>query len=182
MRPFFRHLVASAAVAAAALVVASPLSAAATLTGHAKDLFDVSLSWQDQFWDEKAGYLITADLTLPGRWDTRQTAWYSVGLLYRNQDGDVARAKRIINQIIDMQYTEPGNAWYGTYQQSPEEPLPGTSIYAASAYDSYDPNWRDFISTAWIVAIEEFSGRLGGDLVDKMVASMKVSALGALTR
>ncbi|KAI9362886.1 hypothetical protein DFJ73DRAFT_792903 [Zopfochytrium polystomum] len=181
-----RFLGPAAATAAAATVLFAgyfPASvSAATLNNHARDLFDASLSWQDQFWDERAGYLVTADLTLPGRWDTRQTAWYSVGLLHRNKGSDAARARRIINNIIDRQYTVPGNAWYGTYQQSPEEPLPGSPQYAASIYNSYDPNWRDFISTAWILAIEEYSSLLGADLVSKMVASLKTSALGALTR
>ncbi|KAI8814996.1 hypothetical protein BJ742DRAFT_781863 [Cladochytrium replicatum] len=172
-----KSTLAAIVVALAAVVSARPFLAPAT-----QSLFDASMNWQDQFWDERAGYLITADLTLPGRWDTRQTAWYSVGLLHRNLWGDVARAKRIINAIIDRQYTQPGNAWYGTYQQSPEEPLPGSPIYAANVYNSFDPNWRDFISTSWIVAIEEYSDLLGTSLVNKMIQSMKTSALGALSR
>ncbi|KAJ3353024.1 hypothetical protein HDU83_007398 [Entophlyctis luteolus] len=155
---------------------------AVSMNSYAQNLFEETLAWQDEFWDEAAGYLVTADLTLPGRWDTRQTAWYSTGLLARNGTGDVARAKRIINQVIDMQYTTPGVAWYGTYQQSPEEPLPGTSLYGTEVYTNFDPNWRDFICTSWIIAIEEFSDLLGDDLVEKMVSSMNISALGALTR
>lgn len=32
----------------------------------------------------------------------------------------------------------------------------GTSAYGPVIYDTWDPNWRGFIGTAFIIALEEF--------------------------
>lgn len=45
---------------------------------------------------------------------------------------------------------------YGTYQQSPEEPLVGSATYPASIYHTWDPNWRGFVGTTFVMALEEF--------------------------
>lgn len=115
--------------------LATPLDARASVSmnEYASDLFTSSMSFQvrrhaslscyyrrsrtsplqDQYWDESAGYLVTAASDGNGRWDTRQTAWYAVGLLARNGNGgqDVQRAIGIFERVIEGQYVEPGNAW-----------------------------------------------------------------------
>lgn len=37
--------------------------------------------------------------------------------------------------------------WYGTYKLSPDapEPTPDSPLYPPSIYDTYDPNWREFV-------------------------------------
>lgn len=127
---------------------------------YAQDLFNQSMSWQDTYWDEKAGFLISADHTLPGRYDTRQSAWYVVGLVARNGEGDVERAERIIANLHKSQYKDPSLMSYGDIQQTPSEPSPQDDIYEVKIYSSYDPNWRDFIGSAFVVILAEYKDRL----------------------
>ncbi|KAG0672440.1 hypothetical protein C6P40_003124 [Pichia californica] len=131
-----------------------------TLSNYAQDLFDTSLAWQDEFWDDDVGYLITADNTLPGRYDSRQSAWYAVGLVARNETGDIERAERIIANLYKGQYKDPSALWYGDIQQAPDEPTPQPGIYASDIYNSWDPNWRDFVGTAFMIILSDYSDRL----------------------
>ncbi|KAL1634228.1 hypothetical protein SLS58_010772 [Diplodia intermedia] len=68
-----------------------------------------------------------------GPWSVRFTAWYTVGLLKRNQGDDVVHAKAALRNIFDStlnahveirlacQYTEQfDSAWYGTFKLSPD--------------------------------------------------------------
>lgn len=102
---------------------------------HADNMFNTAIEWNDGYWDEDAGYLIAA-ASNAGRYDTRHTAWYATQLLARNGPGDVSRAVRIFDNIISGQYLNPAWQWYGDYQHSPSEPLPGTSEYDTGPYDS----------------------------------------------
>jgi hypothetical protein len=45
---------------------------------------------------------------------------------------------------------------YGDYQKYPEEPYVGSPVYAPDIYNSWDPNWRGFIGTTLIIAMEEY--------------------------
>ncbi|QRV83139.1 hypothetical protein RhiJN_11155 [Ceratobasidium sp. AG-Ba] len=144
------------------------------LSDHAQELFDLAMTYNDNGWDPIRGET--------GAGSARATAWYAVGLLARNEGLDVAVAHDIISREIDAQYTVPGNAWFGTYKKTFQEPIPGTSQYSASIYNSYDPNWREFVGTAFILAIEEYSNLLGKALVNRMLASLKLAVLGGLTR
>ncbi|RGP73149.1 hypothetical protein FLONG3_6465 [Fusarium longipes] len=55
-----------------------------------------------------------------------------------------------------LRHETRSSAWYGTYQMSPEEPLVGSPSYPAAIYNTWDPNWRGFIGTTFIMALEEF--------------------------
>lgn len=144
------------------------------LSDNAQELFDIAMTYNDEGWDSIRG--------ATGAGSARATAWYAVGLLARNDGSDAATARDIIEREIDAQYIVPGNAWYGTYKKTFEEPIPGTAQYPATIYNSYDPNWREFVGTAFILAIEEYSDLLGKSLVNKMLVSLKHAVLGGLTR
>ena len=45
---------------------------------------------------------------------------------------------------------------FGDYQKYPEEPYVGSPVYAPDIYNSWDPNWRGFIGTTLIIAMEEY--------------------------
>lgn len=66
---------------------------------------------------------------------------------------------------------------YGDYQQEPEEPTVGTSVYPAKIYNSWDPNWRGFIGTAFIVGLEEF-----GHLITPNVTTLLLESLYNATK
>ncbi|KAB5592449.1 hypothetical protein CTheo_4096 [Ceratobasidium theobromae] len=148
------------------------------LSKNAQEIFDIAMTYNDDGWDSIRG--------TTGAGSARATAWYAVGLLARNEGSDTAIACDIIEREIDAQYIVPGNAWYGTYKKTFEEPIPGTAQYPATIYNSYDPNWypaqREFVGTAFILAIEEYSSLLGKTLVDRMLVSLKHAVLGGLTR
>lgn len=67
---------------------------------------------------------------------------------------------------------------YGDYQQEPEEPMVGSPTYAPVIYGTWDPNWRAFIGTALIVAIEEFEHLMSKDVVNLVVESLTNSTIG----
>lgn len=85
---------------------------------------------------------------------------------------------------------------YGDYQSYPKQPDPGTEAYPAKICklllpakareclltsakdDTWDPNWRGFIGTTFIVILEEFHTLLPQALQDTMLQSLHLNALG----
>jgi hypothetical protein len=149
---------------------------ASAYTEHARDLLTRSMAFMDDMYDARAGYLYGFTTAL--QHETRPSSWYAAGLLARNAADDVERAVKILDNIIAGQYRDPSEQWYGDYQVYPEEPRPGTDVYPAVIYDSWDPNWRGFIGTTFIVILEEFGGLLPADLCERMVASLHLNARG----
>ncbi|KAJ5168678.1 uncharacterized protein N7482_004272 [Penicillium canariense] len=149
---------------------------------YADDMFTTAIEWNDGFWDENAGYLIASSGNR-GRHDSRHTAWYATQLLARNGPGDVARAVRIFDNVIGAQYLDPSKQWYGDYQQAAAEPEPGTSVYPNDGpYSSWDPNIRDFVGCAWLVALNDYDHLLPAATVTKVENSLLVAAKGDLYR
>jgi len=121
----------------------------------------VATAWMDDAWDNRVGLLWNA----PGAFDDvigeprtvhliRETAWYAIGLLRRDEPGDRERAERALGAVLDHQYDEPGQPWHGTFVRFPEWPPPQDG---ATEWVDYDPNWRQFLGTALAVAITDFS-------------------------
>ncbi|KAJ5785115.1 uncharacterized protein N7503_010327 [Penicillium pulvis] len=169
----------------ATVVSAMPSStgrANSTGTTYADDMFNTAIEWNDGFWDEEAGYLIAA-ASNDGRYDTRHSGWYATQLLARNGPGDVARAVRIFDNVISGQYLNPAWQWYGDYQHSPSEPEPGTPEYVnGGPYTSWDPNIRDFVGCAWLMALSDYEHLLPAATVAKIEKSLLIAAKGDLYR
>ncbi|KAF9266152.1 hypothetical protein L218DRAFT_956528 [Marasmius fiardii PR-910] len=148
------------------------------LDSNAQDLLSQSMSFMDAHYDPSAGYMFSLDIALLH--ETRSSSWYAAGLLVRNSnDGDDReQAIKIINNIIAPQFSNASEQWYGDYQNYPEQPYPGTQEYPASIYNTWDPNWRGFIGTAFIVILEEFDHLLPEELKEKMVRSLHLTAVG----
>ena len=87
----------------------------------------------------------------------RDTAWYAVGLLLRDQPDDRARAVHALEAVIALQYNAPGRKWDGTFARTPEDAPLNSS---AREWEEYDPNWREFIGTTFALILEEFTDRL----------------------
>ncbi|QRD84357.1 hypothetical protein F9C07_1677559 [Aspergillus flavus] len=141
-------------------------------------LFSESMDYLDRIYDPKAAYVFSPSATTALRHDTRTSVWYAVGLLARNQDDDVAQAMAIIQNVIEMQFKDPADQWYGDYPVYPEEPTVGTSAYQSSLYDTWDPNWRGFIGTAFIIALEEFPHLINPSVTQLMLESLYNSTIG----
>lgn len=70
------------------------------------------------------------------------------------------------------------NNRYGDYQVYPEQPTVGTPAYPPVIYNSWDPNWRGFIGTTFIVILEEFPHLLPLALKSDMLKSLHLDAIG----
>lgn len=136
------------------------------------------MSYLEYFWDPLAAYLHDESAATTLRHETRTSAWFAIGLLARNQGHDVANAERVLKNIIHGQYKDPADQWYGTYQQEPEEPLVGTAIYPPMIYKSWDPNWRGFIGTSFIIGLEEFPHLLSPETQHLMLQSLHNNTIG----
>jgi len=148
------------------LIFSLPLTAEVPKTLHmldptVRETTLAAMEWTDQFWDGRAGFIWDTDAESPSRSGRigrrhllRETSWYAVGLLLRNQRGDLERAIQAIEAVLKQQIDEPGQPYDGTFQRSPEEPRP-TARYA-QLFVQYDPNWREFIGTTFAVILEDF--------------------------
>ncbi|KAL2886148.1 hypothetical protein HOO65_070610 [Ceratocystis lukuohia] len=145
---------------------------------NAKQLLDQSMDWMDDFYDEKAGYLYDFSAAVALRHETRSSAWYAFGLLARNHGSDVKNAEKIITNIIGGQFKDPKDQWYGDYQQEPEEPELGSPAYPPTMYGSWDPNWRGFIGTTFIMMMEEFPHLLSNGTQDLILESLHNATKG----
>lgn len=54
----------------------------------------------------------------------------------------------------------------------------GTTQYQPSIYNSWDPNWRGFVGTSFVVMLEEFPHLIPEDLQELMVESLFNTAIG----
>jgi hypothetical protein len=67
---------------------------------------------------------------------------------------------------------------FADYQKYPEEPTVGTEQYEPNIYNSWDPNWRGFVGTTFVVMLEEFSHLLPQDVQTYMVESLYNTTIG----
>lgn len=149
-----------------------------SLPQNARQMFTESMTWMDDYHDSSAGYLYNFGGASALRYETRSSAWYALGLLARNSGDDVSEAEKIITNIIAGQYKEPADQWFGDYQQEPEEPYVGSTNYPPKIYGSFDPNWRGFIGTTFVMAIEEFGHLLSNGTKDLVLESLRNATIG----
>ncbi|KAF3771106.1 hypothetical protein M406DRAFT_336623 [Cryphonectria parasitica EP155] len=161
----------------AVLASSTPLSAAA------QSLFDYSMQVQDLRFDDYYKYIRYQEVA--GELSTRFTAWYTAGLLYRNQGNDVENAKAAIENILRAQMTaEYDSAWYGTYKVTLDGPVPtdNSSYWPPEIYTTYDPNWREFVGTQLVQVVELYADLLGDDLVSRIEDALEMAAVGEIRR
>ncbi|KAL0940522.1 uncharacterized protein CTRU02_203285 [Colletotrichum truncatum] len=152
------------------------------LSANAQSLFDFSMEIGDSRWDDSYKFISYQDR---GPWSVRFTAWYTAGLLHRNKGNDAANARAAIENILASQMTSDyESAWYGTFKLSPDEPdpTPNSTLYPPKIYNTYDPNWREFIGSQLIQDVELYSDLLGEDLVKKIEDALEIQAVGAMRR
>ncbi|KAJ4351978.1 uncharacterized protein N0V89_007323 [Didymosphaeria variabile] len=173
-----------AAIALGRLAALSAVSATASAnrndngTDHAaKQLLQESMNWMDMYYDTEAGYLYNLDSKALLH-DTRSSAWYSAGLLARNEGDDVEQASKIVENIIAGQHRNVSSQWYGDYQIYPEEPTVGTPQYPPVIYNSWDPNWRGFVGTTFILMLEEFPDLIPHDTQLRILESLHNATVG----
>lgn len=152
-----------------------------SLDENARDLFGACLRWAENHWDDAASLLwVSGDARLaPHRHEIRGSMWYAFGLLMRNGTGDVARAIRVIDTVLNYQFDAPKHVFHGTFFRAPEEPYPPDD---AIIWRDYDPNWREFIITTLSLVLFEYAEQLPETLVQKIDAAIRKAIAGALAR
>ena len=153
---------------------------------NAWQLVASSVEWMDQYWDESMGLLWDpgeeADPHHPHPADhhlVRESSWYALGLLIRDNEHDLERAIRALDVILTHQFDEPDQPYHGTFLRAPEEPRPPAEPLE---WKHYDPNWREFIITTLAIILLEYEERLPRSLVQKIDAAIPKAVEGALAR
>ncbi|EQB58857.1 hypothetical protein CGLO_00831 [Colletotrichum gloeosporioides Cg-14] len=167
--------------ATALLALAGTATASSYVTNlstNAQGLLNESMAWMDQYYDRSAGYLYDFGSASALRHETRSSVWYALGLLARNNGDDAAEAEKIITNTIAGQFKVESEQWYGDYQKYDGEPYVGSENYPGSIYNSWDPNWRGFVGTTLIMALEEFPHLLSNDTQDLILASLHNTTKG----
>ncbi|MDR3674500.1 MAG: hypothetical protein P4N24_03350 [Acidobacteriota bacterium] len=157
----------------------------ARLDPRGRELLTQAMSVIDSHFDERAALIrpITALTPAVGAGYRhphviRDTSWYAVGLLLRDQPGDRDRAIRALNAVLDQQIDEPGERWHGTFYREAEEPRPGEG---AREGHEYDANWREFIGTTLEIILLNFGDRLPKDLNQRMEQSIRTAVEGEIS-
>ena len=120
---------------------------------------DATTAWMDRAWDDETGLLWNPAGSFDEVVDprsvhlVRETAWYAIGLLRRDGEGDRRRAEAALTAVLDHQLDDPRQPWHGTFVRFPEWPRPTDG---AVEWVDYDPNWRQFLGTALAVAVSDF--------------------------
>lgn len=163
-------------ILACGLVSAPAEPTVAALNPNARRLFLATMDLGDLHWDPSTSMLRDSPQSRPG---VRDSASYALGLLLRNGPGDNARAAALIRAVLAVQYDAPGKPFDGTFHRSlgePDAPAQGSVIWR-----DYDPNWREFVGTTFMIVLEEFPGRLPDGLAAQMNRSIAHAVAGEIT-
>jgi len=150
----------------------------ASLNKNSREIFAVAMEWGDKYWNTQTALCRAPEgpAAAPANPHAhavrsveynmvRESSWYALGLLLRDEPGDRARAIKTFSSILDQQYHTPGTKFDGTYRRSPNEPTPGANPVV---WRDYDPNWRTFIGTTFVVAMTEYPEKLPEALKARM--------------
>jgi hypothetical protein len=107
-----RNLVTAGAFLGTAVCSPMHVSPLASLGPNSLDLFNQAMGFLDEFYDPKAGYLYDLSAAEGLRHESRQSVFYSLGLLARNQGDDAANAAKILYNIVEGQNTDPASVAY----------------------------------------------------------------------
>ncbi len=146
-----------------------------TVDKNTREIFQESLAMGSTFYDPSVKMLKApgapihdADLRA-GYHMVRESSWYALGLLVRDEPGDRQRAAEILDAVLKQQFMTPGKPWYGTFRRAPEEPDPAPN---AVMWRNFDPNWRVFIGTTFEIVLIEYPDRVSPELARRMYAAI----------
>jgi len=124
-------------------------------SANQEKLFYHSLHILEQLYDPHMKLIRSEEATesKEERHSTRDSIHFSLGLLLRNQDGDVEKACDIISTVLDLQFTDEEEIYYGTFRTSPQAPVPpvghfpwkqlgdGASYIIQSTFEKFQDLW-----------------------------------------
>jgi hypothetical protein len=151
---------------------------------HSRFWVEKALQWADERWDETY-HLVRMPIDgheqgkVAEQFAVRDSVWYAAGLFMRQHSGDVDRALVIIESILTYQFNEPNTVYHGSFYRYPDEVHPPENPLI---WEDYDPNWREFICTVFIIFLLEFKSLLPDELEIKMRESIRLAAEGSYER
>jgi hypothetical protein len=151
-----------------------------TLPANTRELYESSMKLAAESFDSEKHLILRPSQSHSnsrGGFMVRESSWYALGLLARDQPGDRALAAPILEAVLKEQYTTPGKKWYGTFKRTPEEPEPAPGTIA---FTGYDPNWRHFIGTTFQMILIEYPDRIPAPLADRLYASIDLAITGEI--
>ena len=178
-----RYLIGLGLVLALALrvnaVVASRHVSPATMNQNTLELFRESMALNDLLYDDNVKLVNRPHsvqypqservMSRSSYHMVRESSWYALGLLVRDDAGDRKRAADVLDAVLKQQYTTDGKPWYGTFRTAPEEQDPAPD---AVMWRNFDPNWRVFIGTTFEMILIEYPGRIPPELAKRMYAAI----------
>jgi hypothetical protein len=154
----------------------------ASMDKNTRELFQQSMYWDAQFWDETAKLVKSPSIEQvgpkAGSYLVRESSWYALGLLLRDETGDRQKAADILDVVLKQQYVAPGVRWYGTFRIAPEEPDPSGN---PMMWRGYDPNWREFIGTTFAIILIEYPDRISPQLSQRLYAAIDRAVEGEIS-
>ncbi|MEZ4630625.1 MAG: hypothetical protein R2880_07955 [Deinococcales bacterium] len=142
------------------------------LSPQAQYWFDISMAWTDKLWDEAKG--LTLEPANRQHHSIRNSVWYALGLLYQGRD---ERAFKVIREVLRHQWDDVEKVYHGTFRRVVLEPDPPPN---PTIWKDYDPNWREFICTVFLVMLKDFN--LPEDLTADLWTAIYKASEGSFAR
>lgn len=114
-----------------------------------------------------------------GNHDTRASVYYALGLLRRESGTVDERAEAILNAVCARQWHCPGRPQHGTFAKFPAEFVDRPCM---RTWRDFDPNWREFIGTAFILLLDRYRARLSSSIAGTLERALIGAAEGAYAR
>lgn len=154
------------------------------LSANDRELFDQAMGLMDASYDAPT-HLLRRPSDVHGptadRYMVRESSWYALGLLMRDRAGDhpedAQRAIETLGAVLDQQYLDKQKKWYGTFKRDPMDPLPQVG---ATAFTTYDPNWRHFVGTTLQSILIEYPERVPAALQARMYSAIDAAVEGEM--
>lgn len=105
---------------------------------------------------------------------TRESLYYALGLLHRNEEKDLETAQNIIEKVLTLQDMDKENKTYGIWPWYLEEPI--------SEMPEPDFNWADFCGKTLLQIFINFKDKLYRDIVEKMEKSIEAVCYSIMKR
>ncbi|CAM4496286.1 hypothetical protein [Paenibacillus xylanexedens] len=120
-------------------------------------LVNQSMLMMDSFYDKEMDLLRSFEEEDSSQHSTRASAHYALGLLIRNESGDVERAIRVFHKVLDVQYDAPDEIYHGTFATRPNELHPPAGHYA---WKSFAPGTAYFLERTFEKVSAQFIHKL----------------------
>lgn len=104
-------------------------------------LVNQSMVMMDRLYDEEFGLLRGAE-EQSSEHETRGSAHYALGLLIRQEPGDVERAALVLDKVLEYQYDAPDEIYHGTFMTQSNDVHPPAGHYA---WKSFAPGTAYFL-------------------------------------